>query len=56
MKITYLHTMVRVLDLDASMAFYGLLGLKEIRRYESEAGRFTLVYLAAEGQPRCPWS
>lgn len=54
MKITYLHTMVRVLDLDASMAFYGLLGLREIRRYESEAGRFTLVYLAAEGQPEVP--
>ena len=54
MKIRYLHTMVRVADLDASMAFYALLGLKEIRRYESEQGRFTLVYLAADGQPETP--
>ena len=35
MKLRYLHTMVRVLDLEKSMAFYALLGLKEIRRYES---------------------
>ena len=44
----YLHTMVRVSDLDASLHFYtDLLGLKEIRRYDSEQGRFTLVFLAA---------
>lgn len=44
----YLHTMVRVKDLEASMHFYrDLLGLVETRRMESEAGRFTLVYLAA---------
>lgn len=44
----YLHTMVRVKDLDASMNFYrDLLGLVETRRNEYEAGRFTLVYLAA---------
>lgn len=43
----YLHTMVRVADLDASLKFYELLGLREVRRMESEAGRFTLVYLAA---------
>ena len=44
----YLHTMVRVKDLDASMHFYcDLLGLVETRRMENEAGRFTLVYLAA---------
>ena len=54
MKLRYLHTMVRVLDLETSMAFYALLGLKEIRRYESEQGRFTLAYLAAEGQPETP--
>ncbi len=54
MKITYLHVMVRVLDLDKSIAFYNLLGLQEIRRYESEAGRFTLVYLAAPGQHETP--
>ena len=47
----YLHTMVRVTDVDASLHFYcDLLGLKEIRRYESEAGKFTLIFLAPEGQ------
>ncbi|MEQ3626979.1 MAG: VOC family protein [Marinobacter sp.] len=50
----YLHTMVRVRDLDASIAFYELLGLKETRRSESEAGRFTLVFMAPEGQEDCP--
>ena len=54
MKIRYLHTMVRVLDLDESMAFYRLLGLKEIRRKESEGGRFILVFMAPEGQEDCP--
>jgi len=45
----YLHTMVRVADLDASLNFYcNLLGLTETKRYESEQGRFTLVYLAAD--------
>ena len=44
----FLHTMVRVGDLDASLAFYcGKLGLEEVRRMESAAGRFTLVFLAA---------
>src|SRR5690625_1977577 len=44
----YLHTMVRVSDLDASLDFYcNKLGLVEIRRHEVEAGRFTLVFLAA---------
>ena len=44
----YLHTMVRVSDLDASLHFYcDLLGLTEVRRKESEKGRFTLVFLAA---------
>lgn len=47
----YLHTMVRVSDIDASLAFYcDKLGLEEIRRTESEAGRFTLIFLAAPGQ------
>ena len=46
----YLHTMVRVSDLDASIDFYcNKLGLKELRRYDNEAGRFTLVFLAAPG-------
>lgn len=44
----FLHTMVRVQDLDASLAFYrDLLGLVETGRYESEQGQFTLVYLSA---------
>ncbi len=45
----YLHTMVRVTDLDASIGFYEAIGLKEIRRIENEPGRFTLVFMAAPG-------
>ncbi len=46
----YLHTMVRVTDLDASLDFYvNKLGLRELRRRDSEKGRFTLVFLAAPG-------
>ena len=46
----YLHTMVRVTDLDQSMDFYcNKLGLVELKRHEAPAGRFTLVYLAAPG-------
>lgn len=46
----YLHTMVRVSDLDASLDFYcNKLGLKQLQRRDSEQGRFTLVFLAAEG-------
>lgn len=54
MPTRYLHVMVRVKDLEASMAFYELLGLAEIRRYESEQGRFTLVYMAVPGQEEVP--
>ena len=54
MEIKYLHTMVRVKDLEKSIAFYNLLGLKEIKRNESEMGRFTLVFLAPDGQHECP--
>ena len=54
MKVRYLHTMVRVADLEKSMAFFALLGLKETRRWDYEAGRFTLVFMAAEGQEECP--
>lgn len=54
MPIRYLHTMVRVKDLEASIAFYELLGLKETKRYDSEGGRFTLVFMAPEGQEDCP--
>ncbi len=46
----YLHTMVRVKDLDESLAFYcDKLGLEELRRVDVEAGRFSLVFLAAPG-------
>ena len=54
MGIHYLHTMVRVKDLAASMAFYELLGLRETRRHENEKGRFTLVFMAPPGQEECP--
>jgi len=54
MTIRYLHTMVRVLDLEKSMAFFRLLGLEEIRRWENEQGRFTLVFMAPPGQHECP--
>ena len=44
----YLHTMVRVRDVDESLAFYcGMLGMTEVRRVENEKGRFTLIFLAA---------
>ncbi len=46
----YLHTMVRVTDLESSLDFYcNKLGLEELRRIENDAGRFTLVFLAAPG-------
>jgi lactoylglutathione lyase len=54
MSLRYLHTMVRVKDLDKSKAFYELLGLTEIRRHENEGGRFTLVFMAPPGQEDCP--
>ena len=54
MPIKYLHTMVRVKDLEASMAFYKLLGLQETRRMDSEKGRFSLIFMAPPGQPDCP--
>ena len=50
----YLHTMVRVLDLEKSMAFYRLLGLREIRRRDDENGRYSLIFMAPEGQEDCP--
>ena len=46
----YLHTMIRVTDPDATIAFFKLIGLEEVRRFDSEAGRFTLIFLAAPGQ------
>ena len=46
----YLHTMVRVTNLEKSLAFYcDALGLKELRRFDNEAGRFSLIFLAAPG-------
>ena len=55
MKTTYLHTMIRVRDIDESKRFYcDLLGLEEIRRHDSEAGKFTLVFLAPPGQHDAP--
>jgi lactoylglutathione lyase len=45
----YLHTMIRVSDPEATIRFFELLGLKERRRMENDAGRFTLIYLAVPG-------
>ena len=51
----YLHTMVRVTDLDASVKFFcDILGFTETRRIESEQGRFTLVFVAPDESPDCP--
>jgi lactoylglutathione lyase len=57
----YLHTMVRVTDIDASLDFYcNKLGLVELRRYDSEQGRFSLIFLAApdgkEAQIELTWN
>lgn len=46
----FLHTMIRVTDPDATIAFFKLIGLDEVRRFSSEQGRFTLIFLAAPGQ------
>jgi lactoylglutathione lyase len=54
MIMKYLHTMVRVKDLETSMAFFRLLGLEETKRMDNEAGRFSLIFMAPEGQPECP--
>lgn len=48
--VKYLHSMIRVTDPDATVAFFKLIGLEEVRRFEAEAGRFTLIFLAAPGQ------
>jgi lactoylglutathione lyase len=54
MTTKYLHTMIRVSDLDETIKFFGLLGLREIRRTDSEKGRFTLVFVAAPGDEDAP--
>lgn len=46
----FLHTMIRVTDPDATIRFFQLIGLQEVRRMESEKGRFTLIFLAAPGE------
>ena len=46
----YLHTMIRVTDPAATVKFFALLGLEEVRRIDSDKGRFTLIFLAAPGQ------
>ena len=48
--IKYLHSMIRISDPEATLAFFKLLGLEEVRRMEHEKGRFTLYFLAAPGQ------
>jgi lactoylglutathione lyase len=50
MSIKYLHTMVRVKDLETSKAFYELLGLEETRRIDNDGGRFTLLFMSPPGQ------
>ncbi len=46
----FLHTMLRVTDPDATLRFFSLFGVEEVRRFDVEAGRFTLIFLAAPGQ------
>lgn len=48
--VKYLHSMIRVSDPDATVEFFKLIGLEEVRRFDVEAGRFTLIFLAAPGQ------
>jgi lactoylglutathione lyase len=48
--VKYLHTMIRVSDPDKTVAFFRLIGLEEVRRFDVEAGRFTLIFLAPPGQ------
>ena len=54
MTLTYLHTMVRVKDLEMTVTFFELLGLEETRRIDSEGGRFSLIFMASPGQEDCP--
>lgn len=46
----FLHSMLRITDVEATLAFFALIGVEEVRRIEVEAGRFTLIFLAAPGQ------
>jgi len=47
---TYLHTMIRVTDPEATIRFFNLIGLEEVHRFDNDKGRFTLIFLAAPGQ------
>lgn len=53
-SIRYLHTMVRVKDLEKTMEFFRLLGLEETRRIDNDKGRFSLVFMAPPDQHECP--
>ena len=46
----FLHTMIRVTDPAATIAFFALIGVHQVRRFSSETGRFTLIFLAAPGE------
>lgn len=46
----FLHSMIRVTDPEATIAFFNLIGVREVRRFSSEQGRFTLIFLAAPGE------
>jgi len=48
--VKFLHSMIRVSDPDAAVDFFKLIGLEEVRRFDIEAGRFTLIFMAAPGQ------
>ncbi len=48
--VKYLHSMIRIADPEATLAFFELVGLEEVRRMDNEKGRFTLYFLAAPGQ------
>jgi lactoylglutathione lyase len=50
MPTKYLHSMIRVTDPDATVDFFKLLGLEEVRRFDNVAGRYTLIFLAPPGQ------
>ena len=48
--VKFLHSIIRVSDIDETLAFFRLIGLEEVRRFDHEQGRFTLVFLAAPGE------
>ena len=54
MHVKYLHTMVRVKDLEKTIAFFELLGLVKTRHSDYEQGRFSLIFMAPPDQPECP--